>query len=325
MHPLRGRRGASWTGVWAGGSSSASKFGGYADGGPERGQRVNMKDRLGQLLTRKLILNPIFVVGMGRSGTSVLLSALGLHPLVLSTKGEAPLIPMFGLLVEPLEHSDERDYYLDSLNVPKEYLYRHLQRTCFEYVAGPNYGLDQIIAEVRTQRRLEVLKRRCWCAKTFPAAGAYNGIRQLYPGASFIYIIRNGIDMVHSRTQYAGFKDQSFEEHCEAWVAGAANFGYLGSAEAAIQVRHEDLVDTPEQVLREVFDCAGIGYDQRPAAFLKETMLMPLGQPTEIGVDVKAILKRRRPAFESWTPEQRATFKRIAGDTMRETGYEIPF
>lgn len=284
-----------------------------------------MKDRLGQLLTRSLLLNPIFVVGMGRSGTTALLRALGRHPLVLGARGEAPLIQMFGLLVEPLEHSEDRDHYLDNMYVPKDYLYRRLRQTCFEYVAGPHYGLHEIVADVRSHRSLAALTRRRWSAKVFPTYDAYNGIRQLYPGASFAYIVRNGIDVVHSRAQWAGFSGHSFEQHCEAWVTGIAHFGYLSSAEAAIEVRHEQLVHSPEQVFRQVFDCAGIGYDQRPADYIRETIWMPLGQPSETGVDVQAILNGRSPAFESWTPEQRATFKRIAGDTMSEVGYDMPF
>jgi hypothetical protein len=42
-------------------------------------------------------------------------------------------------------------------------------------------------------------------------------------------------------------------------------------------------------------------------------------------VDVSKVLAERRPPYETWSDEQKRTFKEICGDGMRELGYEIPF
>ncbi len=283
-----------------------------------------MKDKIGALLTRNFILNPLFVVGIGRSGTSVLLRALGLHPLVFSSKGEAPLIRRFGALVEPLEFSDERDYYCESMNVSKEYLYDYLRRLCFEYVVGPHYGLDRITEELK-RRDLSVLRKRRWCAKTFPTIEEYRGLTRLYPGIKLVYIVRNGLEVVHSRTRFHGFRDRDFESHCQTWVDSVDVFSYLANEDCAIQVRHEQLVTDPERLLRQVFDFADIGYHQAPVDFVRTTIMIPLDEPTQSSVDVRGVFDARKPPYENWAPEQRATFRRIAGAAMDSLGYEVPF
>lgn len=284
-----------------------------------------MKARIGELLTRKLLPNPTFVVGIGRSGTSVLLDALGLHPLILPARGEAPLIRMFGRFVDSVEYSDERDYYEATLVYPKEYLYHYLRRLCFEYVAGQNYGLDNPIAEDSWQYRKSMLRKRRWCAKTFPTADEYRGIVKLYPEARFVYIVRNGINVVHSRTKFPGFRHLDFAAHCETWAESIEVFGFLWTASNAISVRQEELIHDPEGLFRKVFDFTNLDYDEKPAEFVKNNLVIPLDQPSQSDIDVKQAFEARRLPFESWTREQRRTFKEIAGTAMREAGYELPF
>ena len=90
-------------------------------------------------------------------------------------------------------------------------------------------------------------------------------------------------------------------------------------------VRHEHLVSDAEDFLRQVFAFLGLEFDSGPANLVKSTLVIPLDQPDSSGVDAKEILRARRPPYESWTPEQRAAFKNIAGDSMSRAGYEIPF
>jgi hypothetical protein len=244
---------------------------------------------------------------------------------VLPTWGEAPLIRLFAAFGEALEFSDLKDYYSKSLNVPEGYLYKELRRLCFEYVMGPHYGLGNTTLRSLIRRDTSILHKRRWCAKTFPRVNEYGGLLLLYPGARFVYIVRNGINVVHSRTKYRGFRDLDFETQCRTWAMAIEDFRFLASAEAAIQVRHEQLVTEPNGFFQEVFDFVGIGYHEKPVSFVQNNMVIPLDEPSRAGVDVKEVFESRRPPYEDWTAEQRSIFRSVAGDAMRETGYEIPF
>ncbi|HNS49561.1 MAG TPA: sulfotransferase [Anaerolineae bacterium] len=283
-----------------------------------------MKALVGQLATRRFIDSPVFVVGTNRSGTSILLRALGAHPLVWGSSGEAPLMAMLAEVPDRLEHSQFAGYYAENLQMSKGYLYASLRRLCFEYALGANYGWERAEKGFRSGD-FSVLKKRYWSAKIFPEESHCRGLRLLFPGLKFVYITRNGIEVVHSRTKFAGFRDLDFEEHCRVWASSFRLFGHLASAQDAILVRHEHLVADAGAVLHEVFDFLGIGADTRPVTLVRTTLAIPLDEHDSVGVDARQILQTRRPPYEGWTPQQRSTFKDIAGDAMIRAGYEIPF
>lgn len=283
-----------------------------------------MKSHIGKFLTRNWIDNPILVAGIGRSGTSVLLRALGKHPLVFAGYGEAPLMRVFADLVERIEFSAAREYYTETLFAPKEYLFDHLQRLCFEYVVGANYGYDRGAASLK-KRDFSILKMQHWCAKVLPTEGEYKGLQRLFPGLRALHISRNGLDVVHSRTRFHGFRDLSFEQHCLTWTESVVGYRYLASTETALEVRHEELVADPQRFFHTVLAFLDMPYHEGPAEFVQSHLMIPLDKPSEDGVDVKQILEQREPPYAQWTVEQRETFKRIASSAMDELGYEIPF
>jgi hypothetical protein len=282
-----------------------------------------MISKVAEVLIGRLLLSPVFVVGTGRSGTSVLLRGLSLHPEILPALGEAPFLRDVGELVNTLEFSVASDYYMKNLNVSKRYLRRHLRRLCFEYVHGPYYGLGGEEGAWRGGRKLAGARR--WCAKTFPEESGYRGLRQLYPNSKFVYIIRNGIEVVHSRTRFEGFRHLDFDAQCRAWADSIGYFGYLNDAEAAISVHHENLVGDPESLFRAIFDFIGVGFDEAPVQFVSKNLMHPLDEATKTNVEVQQAFEMRQPVYRDWTLEQRAIFKEIAGDAMRVAGYEIPF
>jgi hypothetical protein len=158
-----------------------------------------------------------------------------------------------------------------------------------------------------------------------PKIDEYHGLLYLYPGAKVLYIVRNGLDVVHSRTRFHGFRDLPFESHCYTWTEAVEDYRHLVDAEASMLVRHDRLVAEPEAFFEEVYDFAGLAHERGPIDFVTRTLLIPLDQETEDGIDVKQAFERRKPPYEDWAPQQRETFKRIAGSAMDELGYEIPF
>jgi hypothetical protein len=282
---------------------------------------------IGKIFSFPNIERPVFVIGGSRSGTSVLVQALGKHKLIYSFKGEDPFITDIGGMVHNLEYAPERElaYYKNSLRVSHGYIYENLRRLSYESAFGYNYGLMQILKDM-LRRDYNPLTKRLWCAKTFPNENVAKGLIKLFPKVKFIFIHRNGIDVVHSRMQFHGFRDLDFRRQCEEWTRSSKQFSYLLKHDHAITVKHSDLIEDPRIVFGKICEHLGIGYDPRPAAFTSTHQVHPLSSvATATDVNVKKIINLRRPAEESWTLEQRQIFKEICSDAMETFGYVMPF
>jgi hypothetical protein len=283
-----------------------------------------MKTFTGKILTKQLFDKPIFIVGASRSGTSVLLQALGKHPAILSMPGEAPFITSMGGSTYLFEFDKSKNYYLESIKVSKEYLYDSFRRMAFEVAAGANYGIRSIAKNI-LHGDLSTLLKRFWCAKTFPTYNVGKGLVRLYPKVKFIYIVRNGFEVVHSRTKFHGFNKKSFDEHCKEWASTTERFRYLLTFERAITIRHEQLVTEPEIVFQNVFSFIGIRNHIESAHFVRNTLVHPLDKSTQTEVNVEKLLTERKTVFLSWSDEQRQLFRKICGNAMQALGYEMPF
>lgn len=285
-----------------------------------------MLDLLGKLASSRFIENPVFIVGGSRSGTIALLMAIGKHKRILSTPSEDPFITDIGGMVHALEYcSDvEKDYYLRTLRISQDYIYKSLRRLAMESALGSNYGIRQLVKHV-VSGETNLFKKRYWCTKTFPSKLVAQGLIKLYPKTKFIWILRNGVNVVHSRGKFPEFRDLSFEVHCRHWAESIMRFGYLFDLPEAIVIRQEELADQPEMVFRRIFDHLGVTYDPGPTEFSLTHLVHPLDESTSEDVNVKKVLSERPPAYLKWTLEQKSIFKEICGEAMRQAGYNLEF
>ncbi len=95
--------------------------------------------------------------------------------------------------------------------------------------------------------------------------------------------------------------------------------------EGALKIHHEQLLENPEEVFKNICRTIGIDYDKAPIDFVKNNIIHPLDKPSRKSVNAQKILKNRAPAYENWTKEQMKIFKEICGETMQENNYHIPF
>ena len=285
-----------------------------------------MRRLLGKILATQIFRQPVFIVGGSRSGTSILLQALGKHPHILSTPGEAPLLTSMGGLVCLLENGNPitRKYYNESLRFEKIYLYEILRRLSFEIACGPNWGVTFLIKNIMVNPLRFFLKRR-WAAKTFPNEKVTDGLLHIFPKAKLIHIIRNGLEVVGSSMKFRGFRGQSFEENCNRWRNTIYSMRYLQNLEIALTVRHEELVSEPQFFFNKIFRFLNEPENENVSAFVSSTVVHPLDQPTQDGIKAKQVFQCRRPAYQEWSIEQRRTFIDVCADAMVEAGYEIPF
>lgn len=283
-----------------------------------------MRDYLGYLLARSFMDQPLLVVGIGRSGTSVVKDALGQHSRVLACEGEAPHLAPLASMIDHLEVADLRDYYRRSLRMPVDRFFDHLRTIAFEASMGPRTGLRRVLQEAVRGRKW-VFGLRYWCVKAFPDEAQAAALEGLYPEARFIYVVRNGVEVVQSRTRFEAMRDRPFEEHCRSWAESVRTYAYLEHRADALTLRHEDLVSDPDAEFSRIAGFLGLPPEPGPADFTKTTLVHPLDEPTETDVAVAMRLRERPPGHRSWTSEERATFTETCGDAMAKLGYESPF
>ena len=299
---------------------------------------VSVNVTLWQSVKDRMFPQPVFVVGAGRSGTSVLRRALGMHPQILRAPHDAQIsVPYFLNAWNSFKSGNSGsggDGQSDH-KVERDLVYETFCQLCLGRVFGPDFSvaslLRDLLRELIRERRMprgpdvSIFKKTHWCAKANPSSEQYEALAELFPKLRIIYVIRNGIDVVHSRTKHRGFAHEEFPDHCMWWRALFNRYRYISRIESAIEVRHEQLVAEPERLFRDAFDHIGVDYHRAPINFVKSTLVIPFDQPTQVGVDVKQVFATRKPPYEGWSVEQRETFKKICGDTMREAGYEVPF
>jgi hypothetical protein len=286
-----------------------------------------MLSTAGKFASRRLLNNPIFIVGGSRSGTVALLKAMGQHPMILSSPSENPFMTDLGRMAYDLGYATERDtgYYEESLRVSREYIFDSLRHLALESSLGPHNGLKFLLS-TWIKKPIDIFGKRYWCTKTFPGEKTAQGLRVLYPNTRFIWILRNGMSVVFSRARFPEFRDLDFREHCQHWANSIQRFAYLSSLPEATVVHQEDLTDNPDAVFRRIFNLVGAPYHSASTEYALHTHVHPLAdEGTATGVNVKQVLKERRPPHESWTEEQRIMFKDICGGAMALAGYEIPY
>jgi hypothetical protein len=205
-----------------------------------------------------------------------------------------------------------------------EVLYDGLRRFCLEAAVGEGFGAQHTISRA-ARGDLAALDRCAWCVKTFPTAESFAGLRRLFPRLRAVYVMRNGADVVHSRTRFASFRDGSFEDHCRVWADSVQRYTYAQTAPEVFVVRHEHLVADPAALYAALLAFLGLRDHPGPAEYAASTLVHPLDQDTQRGLDARAALLAREPGHVSWSGEQRSVFRAICGEAMQRAGYAMPF
>ncbi len=277
-----------------------------------------IKNFAGRILSKRCLYNPIFVVGSGRSGTSILLQALGKHRKIISFPGEAPFLTSIGGNAS-LMQTDNAKYYQASLKTKPKYFYECLAKLGIECAGGENYALKLFLKDILSSNQI----KSHWAAKTFPPENVATGLISVFPNAKFIYICRNGIDVVHSMSKYQGFRESDFADQCHAWNDGVFKYLYMKELPSSLCLRHEELIANPISFFQTIFNFLNMNFDSACIDFVKSNLIHPLDQPNQTEKDVLSLLKQRSSPFDSWTPEQKQTFISICSESMTAMNYVI--
>jgi hypothetical protein len=273
--------------------------------------------------------DPIFVVGMGRSGTTLLRLMLHHHPRIaipyeshfLTRYHQA--VDRFGdlrqernlaglvdaMLAEPTlrmwDHSFDRDELLASIE----------ERT----VAGVTHAIYSQYAAAKGKAR--------WGDKS-DYLDQLHILNEMFPRAQFIHIIRDGRDVAASVMKLPWGPDdiiraaQWWNDH--VWVA--RRVGAVLGKDRYLEVRYEDLVENPERELRR---CCAFLHEQ----YSPDVLAYHKDSHAAIPAERRAQHQRYdappdKSRIYAWKREMHpcdiALFDRYASRMLSEAGYEVP-
>jgi hypothetical protein len=278
-------------------------------------------------VSAEIVQRPLpFIVGSGRSGTTLLRAILGSHP---------------DLAIPPETHfvgagAYRRGRYEGShgLNVGRfltdmgPVIARDLQCE-FEEVrdavlsARPPTYADAIRAVFAMYARRHGKPR--YGNKSPVHALSVQALATLLPEARFIHIIRDGRDVVLSYLDVP-FGPASLEEAALKWkryIRRGRAGGRAVGPDRYLEVRYEALISAPEAVVRQMCEFVELPFDDRMLRYHEETTWL-FGKP--VGREHRNLLKppsRVRDWRQQMSPDRVAAIELIAGDTLSELGYEL--
>jgi Sulfotransferase family len=281
-----------------------------------------------------------FVVGMNRSGTTLVRMMLDAHP-QLTVPPETHFVP--DLIKLDREGAATPEAILKVIVSQREW---------------GDFGLteEDLLERFRAQRPLhaadairaffeayaERVGKPRWGDKTPRYVIRMRLIEDALPEARFVHVIRDGRDValsVRDRT----VKDFTIERVAQRWkdkVSKARRDAPL--LRHYMEIRYEDLIRDPEAALRAIcefvdleYDAAMLDYHERASDRLREMAreLPEQGAKTRLSVERRMATHARTtepPDPERVTrwrremsAEDRAAFESVAGDLLAELGYDV--
>lgn len=279
-----------------------------------------------------------FVVGVGRSGTTLLRLMLDAHS-DLAIPGETHFLRHVAAAGPHANRAAVLAIVSQAPTWPNMALTDAELRAAFDAVEPFEAG-----AALRAFYQLYARRRgkHRWGDKTPPYRTCMTDIARLLPEARFIHMIRDGRDTAISyRGLWFGPGDD-IEAQARFWVEQIAEARRLAARlEHYEEVRYETLVRDPAPVLRHLCDYLELRFEptmleyHRSAASRLAEYTRPFGPPATTPTDIGTFLAIHNRVKASpdpgrigrWRTEMsgadRERFEAIAGNLLEELGYEV--
>lgn len=276
---------------------------------------------------------PIFVVGSARSGTTLLQRMLRSHPNISSPTGESHFIIPLYRKQETFGDLSQ----IENVRLVLQEMYRISPRFLDTDFHGMNFDIDVLSQEIHDEGRDTLAgiisavfeknaygegKRR-WLDKTPYYVLYLDMIKELYPDARIIHIIRDGRDcalsMFTRKYDLDVFNSYRAAKLWKLYVDAGQEAGERLGPESYFELKYEDLLSDPVATM------------QALCSFIEEEYCSSLID-FEKSRDKKSktpLLSRplQRGNLEKWrtglTARQIRVFESVAGDTLVRNGYDL--
>jgi hypothetical protein len=266
---------------------------------------------------------PLLILGVSRSGTTLLRVMLDRNS-QLAIPDESFFVPLLAdrhlLRVDPDEFVDDlrRLKTVREWGVPLDKVRARLRdRTPIGRAIAAIY---EVYAEEHGKPR--------WGDKTPMYMRHLPLLRRLFPEAQYVHLIRDGRDAAVSflsmpegiafETWAHPRSPAGFASVWRTEVSAARRHGQRLGPDRYLEVRYEDLVADAERSLRRISSFAGLPYE---AAMTDYT-----GSESEEKAHQQSLKRPPTPGLRDWRTQMTAgdagEFESVAGDLLRELGYE---
>ena len=270
-------------------------------------------------------VEPVFVVGMNGSGTTMLLDNLGRHPELYAFPHETRLIPYFIARQQrfgDLENDDNyRKLWEEVLSITAfKFANNHKPLPLPDNWLDRPRGLATILDSAFRYFAAKEGKAR-WCEKTPQHAQHMDKLLELYPSAKFIHVIRDGRDSAASFNRRWHRTPELTIYRWKKVVDLGRKLGRKLGEQHYMELRYEDLTTQPETWLRKICDFINVPFDDAvlisSQPYLNETTRQ-VGQKQEMG--------GLKPNSGNWktyfTKARQRKLEAIAGHMLASCGYE---
>jgi hypothetical protein len=269
-----------------------------------------------------------FVLGCGRSGTTLVRAVLDAHP-DIAVPDESYFPVWFGrrrfrygppgafdtpaFVEDLLAHESSRRWGLDPDMVRRELI--AMRPATFADAVRGYYGL---YAAERGKAR--------FADKTPIFALHIPLLAELFPEAVFVHVVRDGRAVVLSRLE-ASWGSHRFEHETLQWRAHSERARADGLALAPNryhEIRYEELLDDPERVTRALCEFVQVDYD--PTMLRYHERARPLVEALPHPEEHRNLLRPPTKGLRDWrtelSPDRIRLFESLAGPTLDLFGYE---
>lgn len=274
---------------------------------------------------------PFFIVGSGRSGSTLLRMMLASHSRIVIPPETWFLLPLIEQLpIDRVLAKDEVEkaiaimtshYRWPDLKISTEELREKAHRLKDARIAD----LAQIVYRFHAMTAGKIR----WGDKTPPYVRIVPQLSAMFPGARFIYLVRDGRDVTKS---FQSLKIYGLTIHqntiewlvANRWERKWATSEYAG---AILRVHYEELIRNSERTLREI--CRFIGEDFEPQMLAWQKSVEDMVPKRELHVHQKLKRPSNFDDIERWKREMSSREIFVAeafiGRDLRRLGYARRF
>lgn len=268
---------------------------------------------------------PLFVLGVSRSGTTLLRVVLDRSP-GIAIPDESFFIP---LLARRHRGAVNRARFLDDLRRIQVLVSWGVSPDDIASRLRPRMHVGEAIAAIFEAYAAKEGKPR-WGDKTPMYMRHLRLLERLFPDAQYVHLIRDGRDASLSFltmpegtfTRTWAHPETATEFAClwRAEVTGARDLGQRVGSSRYAEVLYEDLVQRPEAAIREICEFATLSYE--PAMLEYAGAVDVSEKPHQ-----QRLLLPLTPGARDWrtqmSEDDTTGFESIAGDLLDELGYEL--